>query len=298
MNTSGMLESSLPEIPLLKRGKVRDVYDLGDRLLFVATDRISAYDVIMPTPITDKGRILTAMSRWWFNHFRELVPNHLVEDESAEWPEELEDRKADLLPRSMVVRKSLPLPVECVARGYLAGSGWKEYLANGTVCGNPLPEGLVQSQEIPGGPIFTPATKAEEGHDLNIDFDQAAEMIGLEKAERVRDLTLKIYREAAALAKARGVILFDTKFEFGELDGEIVLIDELLTPDSSRYTLAEEYQAGGTVRNLDKQFLRDWLDSTDWDRTPPAPDLPEEVVQTVRNRYLEAYRRITGSELA
>lgn len=290
----GILETNLPEVPLLKRGKVRDVYDLGDKLLFVATDRISAFDVIMPTPVRDKGRILTALSRWWFNHFRDLVPNHLVEDEEAEWPKVLAARKEELLPRSMIVRKTDPLPVECVARGHLAGSSWKEYQKSRTVCGIPLPEGLVESQEIPDGPIFTPATKAEVGHDENISFDQTAEIVGKKTATQIRDYTLEIYREAARVAAERGLILFDTKFEFGLLEGEIVLIDELLTPDSSRYCLAEDFKPGHPVVNLDKQYLRDWLDSIHYDRKPPAPELPEDVVENTRLRYLDAYRRLTG----
>jgi phosphoribosylaminoimidazole-succinocarboxamide synthase len=290
----GILETNLPEVPLLKRGKVRDVYDLGDKLLFVATDRISAFDVIMPTPVRDKGRILTALSRWWFNHFRDRVPNHLVKDEEAEWPKALAARKEELLPRSMIVRKTDPLPVECVARGHLAGSGWKEYQKSRTVCGIPLPEGLVESQEIPGGPIFTPATKAEVGHDENVSFDQAVEIVGRRTAAQIRDFTLEIYREAARVAGERGLILFDTKFEFGLLEGEIVLIDELLTPDSSRYCLAEDFTPGQPVVNLDKQYLRDWLDSIQYNRKPPAPELPEDVVENTRLRYLDAYRRLTG----
>ena len=293
----GVLETNLTEVPLLKRGKVRDIYDLGENLLFIATDRISAYDVVMPTPITDKGKILTAMSRWWFDHFRKRVPNHLVEDEATAWPEALAPHKEELLPRSMIVRKARPLAIECVARGHLAGSGWKEYRANGTVCGIPLPSGLIESQEIPGGPIFTPATKAEVGHDENIDFERASQIVGKETAKRLRDLTLEIYREAARLSKQRGVILLDTKFEFGTLEGRIVLIDELLTPDSSRYTLAEDFQPGKPVENLDKQYLRDWLNAIGFNRKPPAPELPEEVVRNTRERYLEAYRRITGSTI-
>lgn len=296
-HAKGILQTHIPEVTLLKRGKVRDVYDLGEHLLFVATDRISAFDVIMPTPVADKGRILTAMSRWWFEHFRTRVPNHLVEDEDKAWPAALTARKAELRPRSMVVRKTEPLAVECVARGYLAGSGWKEYHKSGTVCGIPLPAGLRESDEIPGGPIFTPATKAEVGHDENISYHQAEQIVGEKAAQTIRDYTLEIFREASRLARERGVILFDTKFEFGVLNGEIVLIDELLTPDSSRYCLAEDYKPGRSVVNLDKQYLRDWLDSIKWNRTPPAPELPEEVVFNTRERYLEAYRRITGTEL-
>lgn len=294
---NGMLESNLLEVPLLKQGKVRDVYDLGDHLLFIASDRISAFDVIMPTPIPDKGRVLTAMSRWWFNAFRNQIPNHLVDDESKAWPSVLNHRKDELLPRAMVVKKADPIPVECVARGYLAGSGWKEYQTEGTVCGMALPSGLKENQQIPGGPIFTPATKAVEGHDENISFDQAGEIIGWETVEALRDHTLHIYSEAARMAADRGLILLDTKFEFGWYGGEIVLIDELLTPDSSRYCLAEEFEVGGPVRNLDKQYLRDWLIEIQFNRQPPAPELPEQVVQNTRERYLEAYRRITGSEL-
>jgi len=293
----GVLETNLTEVPLLKRGKVRDIYDLGENLLFVASDRISAYDVIMPTPITDKGKILTAMSRWWFEKFRDVVPSHLVEDENAAWPGALASRIDELLPRSMVVRKAEPLLVECIARGHLAGSGWKEYKKSGTVCGMPLPSGLVESQEIPGGPIYTPSTKADEGHDENINFEQSLDIVGEETATKLRDLTLQIFREAYEQSRENGVVLFDTKFEFGMLDGEIVLIDELLTPDSSRYCLVEDFKPGESVVNLDKQYLRDWLDSIDFDRKPPAPELPSEVVSNTRERYLEAYRRITGSSL-
>ncbi len=297
MGANGILETNITEVPLLKRGKVRDVYDLGDKLLFIATDRISAYDVIMPTPITDKGKILTAMSRWWFEHFRNKVPNHLVADESAEWPEALAARKEELLPRTCVVRKSEPIMVECIARGRLVGSGWKEYQKSGKVCGIDLPSGMVQGDEIPGGPIFTPSTKAEEGHDENISFEGACEIAGKETAQKIKDSTLEIFAEAMRIASDRGVILFDTKFEFGFLDGEIVLIDELLTPDSSRYSLAEDFKPGEPVVNLDKQYLRDWLDSSGWDHSPPAPELPAEVVSNTRERYLEAYRRITGSSI-
>lgn len=296
-NPTGILQTNIPEVTLLKRGKVRDVYDLGEHLLFVATDRISAFDVIMPTPVPDKGRILTAMSRWWFEHFRGRVPNHLVADENKAWPKALAARKKELRPRSMVVRKTEPLPVECIARGYLAGSGWKEYQKSQTVCGLPLPRGLRESDEIPGGPIFTPATKAEVGHDENINYHQTEKVVGEEVARTIHDYTLEIFREASRLARERGVILFDTKFEFGVLEGKIVLIDELLTPDSSRYCLVEDYKPGHSVVNLDKQYLRDWLDSIKWNRTPPAPELPEDVVMNTRARYLEAYRRITGSAL-
>jgi phosphoribosylaminoimidazole-succinocarboxamide synthase len=237
------------------------------------------------------------MSRWWFAHFRDRVPNHLVEDEDAAWPEALAGCKDELQPRSMVVKKTKPLPVECVARGHLAGSGWKEYQASRTVCGVSLPGGLLQGQEIPGGPLFTPATKAESGHDENITFERTSDILGKATAAKVRDYTVSIFREAARLAREKGVILFDTKFEFGLLNDEIVLIDELLTPDSSRYTLAEDFELGKPIVNLDKQYLRDWLDAIEFNRKPPAPELPDEVVKNTRERYLEAYRRITGSPL-
>lgn len=293
----GVLQTNLADVKLLKRGKVRDMYDLGDNLLIVATDRISAYDVIMPDPIPGKGIILTATSRWWFDHFRDLVPNHLVPNEEALWQSQLAQHQSEMQPRSMIVQKAQPLPIECVARGYLAGSGWKEYQAQRTVCGIPLPDGIEQNGEIPGGPIFTPATKAEEGHDENISFEQTVDIVGKEVAEKVRDLTLRIYRDAAILARERGLILCDTKFEFGTLNGEIILIDELLTPDSSRYFLAEDFAPGKSVFNFDKQYLRDWLDSINFNRTPPAPNLPEEVVLNTRRRYQDAYERLTGKSL-
>lgn len=276
------------------RGKVRDIYDLGDRLLIVATDRLSAFDVVMPTPIPDKGRVLTQLSLFWFNLLHHLLPNHVLS--ATDFPVPFDKFHDDLAGRTMLVRKTQPLPIECVARGYLSGSGWKEYRATGKVCGIPLPAGLVESDKLPE-PIFTPATKAATGHDENISFDRAAEMIGRPLAEKVRDVTLEIYRRASAYAAPRGILLADTKFEFGLLHGELIWIDEALTPDSSRFWPAAEYKPGGPQPSFDKQFVRDYLERIQWPKTPPGPDLPPDVVASTRAKYREAYRILTGREL-
>jgi len=275
------------------RGKVRDVYDLGDRLLIVATDRISAYDVVMPTGIPDKGRILTGLSFFWFDFLSDLTPNHLITaDVNAMGPEA--QAQADALEgRSMLCRKADVFPVECVVRGYLAGSGWREYQAQGTVCGIELPEGLKQCDRLPE-PIFTPATKAESGHDENISFERAKEIIGDDAATTLRDRSIAVYEMAANYACERGIIVSDTKFEWGDADGEIILIDEVLTPDSSRFWPADTYQPGHDQPSFDKQFLRNYLDTLDWDKTPPGPDLPDDIVVRTRAKYVEAYERLTG----
>ncbi len=286
---SVLLSTNLP-FPLFRRGKVRDVYDLGSLLLIVATDRISAFDCIMPDGIPDKGRILTAVASHWFSVTEDLVPNHFRG--KAGWPAELEAFREELAGRAVVVEKTEPLPVECVVRGYLAGSGWKEYQADGAVCGVPLPAGLRLADRLPE-PIFTPATKAEEGHDENISFERMAEMIGETTADRVRELSLALYQRGAALAAEHGILLADTKFEFG-LDpaGELLLIDEALTPDSSRYWLADRWTPGENPPSLDKQFLRDYLESVPgWDKQPPAPHLPPPVVEGIRARYLDLASR-------
>ena len=284
-----LLSTDLP-FPIFRRGKVRDVYDLGNRLLIVATDRISAFDCVMPEGIPDKGRILTAVAAYWFAATQDLVPNHFRGD--PEWPAELGPFREALAGRAVVVEKTSPLPVECVVRGYLAGSGWKEYQAGGAVCGVPLPPGLRLADRLPE-PIFTPATKAEEGHDENIPFERMAEIVGGEQATRLRDLSLALYRRGSELAAGRGILLADTKFEFGLSSArELILIDEALTPDSSRYWLADSWAPGRNPPSLDKQVLRDYLETLDgWDKQPPAPHLPAEVVAGVRARYLDLAAR-------
>ena len=287
-------ETQFPGIAPLARGKVRDIYDLGDRLLIVATDRLSAFDVVMPTPIPDKGRVLTQLSLFWFQLLKDVISNHVLS--AAEFPAPFDRFQDELAGRSMVVRKTKPLPIECVARGYLSGSGWKEYKATGKVCGIQLPSGLHESDKLPEV-LFTPATKAATGHDENIPFSRAAEMIGGELAAKVRDTTLEIYRRAAAYAEPRGILLADTKFEFGILHDELIWIDEALTPDSSRFWPAAEYRPGGPQPSFDKQFVRDYLERIQWPKTPPGPDLPPDVVAATRAKYREAYRILVGREL-
>jgi phosphoribosylaminoimidazole-succinocarboxamide synthase len=287
-------ESNLPGIRLLNRGKVRDIYEVGGRLLIVATDRLSAFDVVLPTPIPDKGRVLTQMSLFWFHLLRDVIPNHVVT--ATDFPPELSPYRAQLDGRSMLCRKAKPLPIECVVRGYLSGSGWKDYRATGRVCGISLPAGLRESDKLPKA-IFTPATKATSGHDENISFDEAATRIGGELAERLRSVSLEIYHRAAAYAEQRGIILADTKFEFG-LDGdELIWIDEALTPDSSRFWPAQGYQPGHAQPSFDKQFVRDYLERIGWNKQPPGPELPAEVVAATQGRYREAYKLLTGHEL-
>jgi phosphoribosylaminoimidazole-succinocarboxamide synthase len=284
-----LLNSELTRFPLVARGKVRDIYADGDRLLFVATDRISAFDCILPTGIPGKGWILTQITLFWLDLFRDIVPNHLLSTDTSALPPEFEGR-------SMWVRKLDMFPVECVARGYLSGSGWKEYRESGTICGIPLPKGLRESDALPE-PIFTPATKAQSGHDENIPFEQAAKILGDDPAARLRDLTLKLYRRASDYARTRGIIIADTKFEFGQKNGEIVLADEVLTPDSSRFWPAAEYRPGGAQPSYDKQFVRDYLESIRFNKQPPAPPLPADVVERTAGKYHEAYRVLTGREL-
>jgi phosphoribosylaminoimidazole-succinocarboxamide synthase len=292
MTETALYTTDFPTLTLWRRGKVRDVYDLGDTLLFVATDRMSAYDVIMDQPIPGKGIVLTSMSLFWFRELQEIMPNHLITADVEQYPEECRQYADDLRGRSMLVRKTQPLAIECVARGYLAGSGWKEYRNSGMVCGVPLPDGLVQSSRLPE-PIFTPATKAEEGHDENITFEQASKIVGAETAAEARRLTLALYSRAAAIAESKGIIIADTKFEFGHDDnGRLILIDEALTPDSSRFWLASAYQPGQEQQNFDKQYLRDYLESLDWDKTPPPPELPESVIEGTAARYREALERL------
>jgi len=291
-----LLQSTLP-FPV-RRGKVRDVYDLGAVLCIVATDRISAYDCVMPNGIPDKGKILTALSLFWFHRFAREFEHHLLATEVADYPEELQPFGDQLEGRSMLVKKTEVIPIECVARGYLAGSGWKEYQKSQSVCGVRLPPGLKQCDKLPD-PIFTPATKEESGHDINVSFDQAAKSVGQYITAKLRDRTLALYTQAADYAATRGVIIADTKFEFGTLpDGTIILIDEVLTPDSSRFWPADQYEPGHDQPSFDKQFVRNYLEAQPWDKTPPAPLLPDDVVAGTRARYLEAYERLTGNSLA
>jgi len=290
MNGSIVMQTSLANLPV-RRGKVRDIYDLGETLLIVSTDRISAFDWVLPTGIPDKGRVLTQLSAFWFGHLD--VPHHMLATniEAVELPADV-DRKT-LEGRSMLVRKAEVVPIECVVRGYLAGSGWKEYQQRATVCEIPLPSGLVQGSQLPE-PIFTPATKEEDGaHDINISFEEMARRVGQETAEELRQRSISLYREAAEHARQRGIILADTKFEWGRVDGELILVDEVFTPDSSRFWPADQYEPGHAQMSFDKQFVRDWLESTDWDKNSTPPELPAEIVAKTREKYIEAYERLS-----
>jgi phosphoribosylaminoimidazole-succinocarboxamide synthase len=291
-----LLTTDFSSLPLHARGKVRDLYRVGDALLFVATDRISAFDHVLGSGIPDKGKILTQISLFWFDLLRDLLPNHLLTADVAQYPAQLAPFADALRGRSMLVKRAEMFPVECVVRGYLSGSGWKEYQASGTVCGIPLPPGLKESDRLPE-PIFTPAAKSAQGeHDINISFAEMAQRIGRADAEKLRDLTLEIYRRAAVHAERCGMILADTKFEFGRFDGKIILADEVLTPDSSRYWPKNSYTSGGPQISFDKQFVRDYLESIRWNKQAPAPVLPEDVVQRTREKYMEAFRLITGRQ--
>lgn len=290
-----LLETEIPGIGAPHRGKVRDVYDLGDSLLFVATDRISAFDCVMPNGIPDKGRVLTAMSLFWFDYIS-WAPNHLLCADVADFPKYLKKYAKDLGGRSMIVKKARTIPLECIVRGYLVGSGWKEYQKTGSVGGYRLRSSYRQAEKLDKA-LFTPSTKEEEGHDRNIDFDEACELIGEEKAQSLSDFSLRIYKDAANHAEKCGILLADTKFEFGEIDGEITLIDEVLTPDSSRFWPKSEYVVGSNPPSLDKQFVRDYLEGLDWDKTPPAPELPNEIVFKTRDKYLGALKAIAGVTL-
>src|SRR5258708_3875333 len=296
MTNETLLQLDLPGIKKLKSGKVREVFDLGDHLLFVATDRLSAFDVVMPNGIPRKGEVLTQLSYFWFAQTEAFQPNHLASRANDRFEPRLQPFAHLLARRSMVVKKAQPLAIECVVRGYLAGSGWKEYRERQTVCGIRLPAGLKESSELPE-PIFTPATKAETGHDENIPFEEAARITGAEIAERARAASLKIYNFARDYARPRGIIIADTKFEFGLLDGKLILIDEVLTPDSSRFWPADLYQPGKSQPSFDKQFVRDYLETLDWNKTPPGPVLPADVIAKTQAKYLEAYESLTGKKL-
>jgi phosphoribosylaminoimidazole-succinocarboxamide synthase len=289
-----MAEDTLSGLTLFNRGKVRDIYDLGDNLLLVASDRISAFDVILPTLIPDKGKILTALSVYWFNVIKDILPHHLITTDVDQFPAACQPHKAKLEGRTMLVKKSLPAPVECIVRGYLAGSGWKDYQKTGAVCGIPLPKGLVEAARL-DEPIFTPSTKAPVGaHDVNITFDEMVTKVGKKRAEKMRDATVAIYSRARALAETKGIIIADTKFEFGIEGDEIILIDEVLTPDSSRFWPMAGYEPGKTPDSFDKQFVRDYLVNLPWDMKSPAPELPPDIVKKTQDKYLEALKRLTS----
>lgn len=291
-----ILETSLGDVELVGRGKVRDIYSLGDKLLIVASDRISAFDYILATGIPDKGRVLTQLSIFWFDFLKDVTPTHFLTANVDEYPEALKKYRGQLEGRSMLVRRARMMDVECVARGYLSGSGWKEYRAHGSVCGIPLPGGLAESAQLPE-PLFTPSTKAQSGHDENIPYARVEEMVGADVAARLRDTTLAIYRKASEYAATRGLILADTKFEFGFVDGQLVLADEVLTPDSSRFWPADAYRPGGAQPSFDKQYVRDYLERIGWNKQPPAPALPAEVAERTSEKYKEAYRLLTGRAL-
>jgi phosphoribosylaminoimidazole-succinocarboxamide synthase len=288
-----VLKTEFPDVPLLKRGKVRDIYDLGDHLLLIATDRISAFDVVLPNGIPGKGMVLTRISMYWFRQIEDIIINHVVATDIKDFPRHLQ-KYADVLEgRSMLVRKAEPLPVECVVRGYLAGSGWKEYQKSGSVCGIKMPEGLVESSRL-SQPVFTPSTKEEAGHDINISFGEVERIVGGEIAGKLKDTSLAIYSKARNIAEKKGIIIADTKFEFGLFDGKLIIIDELLTPDSSRFWSLEDYSPGRGQDSYDKQIVRDYLLTLDWDKTYPGPFLPDDIVEKTANRYLEILRIIAG----
>lgn len=290
-------ETEFKDIKLIKRGKVRDIYDLEDILLMVATDRISAFDVIMPDPIPDKGKILSKISLFWFDMMKSVVKNHVISGNVNDYPSECKKYSDILNQRSMLVKKTEPIPIECVVRGYLSGSGWNSYKESGEICGIKLPKGLKESDKLPE-PIFTPSTKEEVGfHDINIDFDEAVKRIGKDTAETIKRLSIEIYNKGAQFALQKGIIIADTKFEFGLLENEIIIIDEILTPDSSRFWPENSYKPGGPQSSFDKQYLRDYLSSIKWDKNPPAPSLPKNVIDNTRSKYMEALKRLSGTEL-
>ena len=293
-----VLETDFPGLNLVKKGKVRDIYDLGDSLLMVATDRMSAFDVIMSDPIPGKGKILTQISLFWFDIMRSVIPNHIIASDVDTYPDNCQPYAESLRDRSMLVKKAEPLTVECIVRGYISGSGWKSYQENGTICDIRLPEGLKESDKLPA-PIFTPSTKAELGlHDINIGFDETVKEIGESLANRVRDISIQIYEKGSRLAESKGIIIADTKFEFGLIGDELILIDEVLTPDSSRFWPQDLYRPGFPQQSFDKQYLRDYLETLDWDKAPPPPRLPEEIIINTKNKYLEALNLLTGKDYA
>jgi phosphoribosylaminoimidazole-succinocarboxamide synthase len=293
---TALMKTDLPGVKLHGRGKVRDIYDLGDHFLIVATDRLSAFDVVLPTPIPDKGKVLTQMSAFWFDRFKDVVPNHVVSTDVSKYPQNLHQFREQLEGRSMLVKKAKVFPVECVARGFLTGSGLKDYNKTGSVCGIKLPPGLRDSDRLPE-PIFTPATKAETGHDENISEEQAAKVTGQDTVRRLKELTLQLYSRGVEYARTRGIIVCDTKFEFGLIDGKISIVDEMLTPDSSRFWPADQYSPGKSQPSFDKQFVRDYLEKNGWNKQPPAPELPDDIVNATSAKYVEALRLLTGRDL-
>lgn len=292
-----VLETGFKDASLFRRGKVRDVYDLGDKLLVVSTDRISCFDVVLPCGIPYKGNVLTNISIFWFDFTEDVIPNHFISADTGDYPELFKKYAPQLTGRSMLVVKTKPLPVECIVRGYLSGSGWKEYQKSGSVCGIKLPAGLKESDKLPEI-IFTPSTKAEEGHDINVDEKYCVNILGAEKVKKIKEAGIGVYKKAADYALSRGIIIADTKFEFGERGGKIMIIDEVLTPDSSRFWPKDQYRPGCPQPSFDKQFVRDYLESLNWDKTPPAPGLPREIIENTSRKYLEAYQLLTGKELA
>ncbi len=292
-----VFQTNIKEVPLLNRGKVRDIYDLGDSLLIVATDRISAFDVVLPTPIPDKGKVLTLMTLFWLDYLKDIIPNHLITADVKKYPDVLKPYEEVLKDRSMVVKKAEVFPVECIVRGYITGSAMKEYKKTGTVCGIRLPEGLKEADKLPE-PIFTPSTKAEKGqHDINISFEEMSKIVGREVAEFLKKVSIALYKKASSYAEERGIIIADTKFEFGIIDGKIILVDEVLTPDSSRFWPMESYSPGKPQKSFDKQFIRDWLKSTGWKEPAPPPEIPSDIVEKTRKKYLEALYKLTGKTL-
>lgn len=292
-----VIKTDIKEIPLFNRGKVRDIYDLGDKLLIIATDRISAFDVVLPTPIPDKGKILTLMTLFWLDFLKDIIENHLITADVEKYPDQLKPYKKILKDRSMIVYKAKVIPIECIVRGYITGSAMKEYKKTGKVCGISLPPGLREADKLPE-PIFTPSTKAEKGqHDINITFEKMVKLIGKDLAEKLRDISLKLYKKASDYAEKRGIIIADTKFEFGIINGKILLIDEVLTPDSSRFWPKDEYEPGKSQKSFDKQFIRDWLKSIGWTDKVPPPEIPSDIVQKTKEKYLEALYRLTNKTL-
>ncbi len=291
--------TSIPndDLPMVRQGKVRDIFDTGDALLMVTTDRLSAFDVVLPNLITDKGKVLNQISVFWFKQMEDIIKNHVITTDVSRYPEEFKQHAAALEKRSMLVKKAEPLPVECIVRGYITGSGWKSYLKEGHVCGIELPKGLKESQQL-DTPLYTPSTKAEVGdHDINISFEETVDILGSEKAQKLKDLSLAIYRKGAEMALEKGIIIADTKFEFGMLDDEIILIDEILTPDSSRFWPQDDYEPGRGQKSYDKQAVRDWLVNSGWDKTPPGPELPPEIIENTSRTYKDIYTRLTGENL-
>ncbi|MDD5120880.1 MAG: phosphoribosylaminoimidazolesuccinocarboxamide synthase [Candidatus Omnitrophica bacterium] len=296
MASNVLLKTEFKDLKLFRRGKVRDVYDLGDKLLIVSTDRISCFDVVLPSGVPDKGKVLTSISCFWFDFIKGIIRHHLITVDADKYPQELKKYNSDLAGRSMLVLKTKPLPVECVVRGYLSGSGWKEYQEKGSICGINLPKGLSESDKL-SEPIFTPTTKADVGHDQSINQENVQDLVGLDIAGRLKKTSIDIYKRASSFALEKGIIIADTKFEFGMHNNEMIIIDEVLTPDSSRFWPLDEYKPGVSQPSFDKQFVRDYLETLDWNKTPPAPVLPEEIIRQTREKYLDAYRKLTGKEL-